>query len=68
MAAKKTPKQRLPKFKVYRDDKGEYRWTLYSTNGRVLADSGEGYKKYAGALKAIDKVTDAVATAEIVDG
>jgi uncharacterized protein YegP (UPF0339 family) len=30
---------------IYKDRKGEWRWTLYASNGRKLADSGEGYKR-----------------------
>ncbi len=28
---------------IYRDKRGEYRWRVKARNGRVLADSGEGY-------------------------
>lgn len=38
------------KFQIYCDKKGEYRWRLLSSNGKILADSGEGYKR-AGAMK-----------------
>ncbi len=31
--------------KVYKDRRGEFRWTLFASNGRKLADSGEGYKR-----------------------
>jgi uncharacterized protein YegP (UPF0339 family) len=27
----------------YKDAKGEWRWRLKASNGRILADSGEGY-------------------------
>lgn len=29
--------------KFYRDTKGEWRWHRQSENGRIVADSGEGY-------------------------
>lgn len=32
------------KFIIYKDKKGEYRWTLKARNGRKIADSAEGYK------------------------
>ena len=35
----------------YKDKQGEWRWRLKARNGKVLADSGEGYKRYAGAEK-----------------
>jgi uncharacterized protein YegP (UPF0339 family) len=31
------------KFQVYEDRAGEYRWRLRASNGRIVADSGEGY-------------------------
>lgn len=30
---------------VYKDRKKEWRWRIKSRNGRILADSGEGYKR-----------------------
>lgn len=31
-------------FEFYEDTVGEHRWRLRDTNGKVVADSGEGYK------------------------
>ena len=31
-------------FNMYRDDKGEWRWQFKASNGKIMADSGEGYK------------------------
>jgi len=31
-------------FYVYRDNRGEWRWTLKAGNNRTIADSGEGYQ------------------------
>jgi len=31
------------KLEFYEDDAGEFRWRLVSSNGRVVATSGEGY-------------------------
>jgi len=41
----KTPKPSHNTFTVYRDRKREWRWRLTAPNGRILADSGEGYKR-----------------------
>lgn len=30
-------------FNVYRDSSLQWRWRLYASNGRIIADSGEGY-------------------------
>lgn len=43
-------------FEVYKDAKGEHRWALVANNGRVIADSAEGYKRRRDALDSIDLV------------
>ena len=40
----------------YQDSKGEWRWRLKASNGRTLADSGEGYKKEQECLDDIKRV------------
>jgi uncharacterized protein YegP (UPF0339 family) len=30
-------------FTIYRDTRREYRWRLRASNGKIIADSGEGY-------------------------
>lgn len=45
-----------PHFEVYEDRAGEYRWRLVAGNGRIIADSGEGYASKSGADKAIDRL------------
>lgn len=45
-----------PRFDVYQDRKGEWRWRLLAGNGRTVADSGEGYKTKQGVQRAIDMV------------
>lgn len=37
---------------VYRDAAGEWRWRARDTNGRVVAESGEGYLSKSYALEA----------------
>lgn len=32
------------KFQIYKDKAGEYRWRLVAHNGKIVGDSGEGYK------------------------
>ena len=44
------------KFYIYKDRAGEWRWRLKARNGRIVADSGEGYKTRAGVLAAVDRV------------
>lgn len=33
----------MAQFELYRDNRKEYRWRLKAANGRIMADSGEGY-------------------------
>jgi uncharacterized protein YegP (UPF0339 family) len=35
----------------YRDDEGRWRWRFIAENHRILADSGQGYSTYRGAVK-----------------
>lgn len=48
------------KFHIYRDTRGEWRWRLKARNGRIVADSGEGYVRKGGAERAAQKVIDGV--------
>ena len=46
-------------FLVRKDRKGEWRWDLQASEGKVIASSGEGYKDKADCLNAIDQVRTA---------
>ena len=48
-------KQKHPKFEVYNDKKGEFRFRLKTTNGQIIAVS-EGYKAISGCLNGIESV------------
>lgn len=39
-----------------KDAKGEWRWRLKTSNGKIIADSGEGYKNEADCKAAIEHV------------
>ncbi len=43
-------------FEIYRDTAGEYRWRLLSKNGRILADSGQGYASRQKARQGAESV------------
>jgi len=43
-------------FEIYEDAAGEFRWRLRHRNGRIMADSGEGYAGRSGVEKGIDSV------------
>jgi len=47
--------EKNPKFEVYQDKKGEYRFRLTAANGQIIA-VGEGYKAKASCLKGIDSI------------
>lgn len=43
-------------FHVYKDKAGEWRWSLKAANGRVIADSGEGYRDRGDCIHSIELV------------
>lgn len=43
-------------FLVYKDTAGQYRWRLYATNNRIVADSGEGYHNKQDCLNGVNLV------------
>lgn len=44
------------KFVIYKDRSGEWRWRLVARNGRIVADSGEGYTRRRSAVRAANSV------------
>ena len=54
-----------PKFEMYRDKAGEYRFRLKAKNGKIIAVS-EGYTAKAGCLNGIESVKKNAPEAEIV--
>jgi len=54
-----------PKFEVYEDKAGEFRFRLKARNGEVIATS-EGYKAKASCLNGIESVRKNAPEAEIV--
>jgi len=55
------------RFQVYADHRGEYRWRLISSNGRTVADSGEGYSSRQAARDAAQRIKDNARSAPIED-
>lgn len=51
---------RKPHFEVFRDSRGDWRWRLVAGNGRVIADSGEGYASKFNAKRAINTFVDEI--------
>ena len=58
--------QKHPKFEVYTDKAGEFRFRLKATNGQIIAVS-EGYKAIAGCMNGIESVKKNAENAKIVE-
>jgi len=43
-------------YEYYKDAKGEWRWRLKASNGRIIADSAEGYTTERECLVDIERV------------
>lgn len=58
-------KVKCPKFEMYTDKAGEFRFRLKATNGQIIAVS-EGYKAKASCLNGIESVKKNAPEAEVV--
>ncbi len=58
--------EKNPKFEIYQDKAGEYRFRLKATNGQIIA-VGEGYKAKAGCQNGIESVKKNAPDAEVVE-
>ncbi len=54
-----------PKFEVYTDKAGEFRFRLKASNGEIIA-TGEGYKSKAGCLNGIESIKKNAPEATVV--
>lgn len=54
-----------PHFELYKDRSGEFRWRFIASNGRIVADSGEGYSSKGNAKRAIENVQSDVGSAGV---
>lgn len=57
--------EKNPRFELYKDKSGEYRFRLKARNGQVIA-TGESYKTKAACENGIDSVRRHAANAELV--
>lgn len=60
-------KPKFVHFKIYLDEKGEYRWTLYAVNNKILADCSEGYTQKKDCMNGLSKVLQVNHETPIVD-
>ena len=54
-----------PKFELFQDRAGKYRFRLKATNGHIIATS-DGYASKSGCLKGIERVKNHSETAQII--
>lgn len=57
--------EKHPKFEIYKDKAGEFRFRLKATNGQIIA-VGEGYKALAGCMNGIESVKKNAADSTVV--
>lgn len=57
--------EKHPKFEVYQDKAGEYRFRLKASNGEIIAAS-EGYVAKAGCMNGIDSVRRNAVDAKVI--
>ncbi|MDG3004471.1 YegP family protein [Paludisphaera mucosa] len=55
------------KFVLYRDKRGEYRWRLVASNGKIIATSSEGYKDKRDCQAMIDAIRKNGSATMVVD-
>ena len=46
----------MAEYETYQDEAGEWRWRLVEANGRIVAESGEGYDSKSNVERALDNV------------
>lgn len=56
------------RIETYVDKKKEFRWKLWSPNGRILADSGEGYTRKDNMRRALQKLHEAFTGPVSIEG
>ena len=64
----KTPVTKTcPKFEIYFDKAGNYRYRLFASNGENIAISEDGYKSKSGCINGIKSVSINAKDADIID-
>jgi len=46
------------KIYIYKDESGFWRWRMKASNGKIVADSGEGYATRSNARRAVKRLTN----------
>ena len=55
------------KFVIYKDARGNYRWRLVASNGKIVADSAEGYVNKVDCKAGIQLVKTHAGSAPVED-
>jgi uncharacterized protein YegP (UPF0339 family) len=55
------------KFKIYRDKTGEFRWSLVTTDDKIVVISDERYARREDVQRAVVMLQTSIFTARIVD-
>ena len=58
--------EKNPKFEIYKDKAGEFRFRLKAGNGQIIA-TGEGYTTHANCINGVESVKKNAADAEVVE-
>jgi uncharacterized protein YegP (UPF0339 family) len=58
--------EKHPKFEIYTDASGEYRFRLKATNGQIIGVS-EGYKAHESCVNGVESVKKNAANSEVVE-
>lgn len=66
--AKRDDLENLLEFHPYEDVRGEFRWRLVASNGRIMADSSEGYTRAEDRDDALQHIIDSIQTSEFYIG
>lgn len=54
-------------YEFYQDRKKEWRWRILARNGKIIADSGESYKRHAACKKSLDSMLAHAVTGSIIE-
>ena len=57
----------MPKFEIYKDAAGKFRWRLKAPNGQIIASSGEAYESRDACKNGIQSVKTNAPKAEIAE-
>ncbi len=57
--------RKCPKFEIYLDKAGQYRYRMIAANGQNVATSEDGYDSKSGCINGVKAISRAVESAEI---